>query len=351
MMAAGAADSGTYDVVVTSGGASTTVPMGTMVVTPSDARLINLSARGMVGIGANQMIMGFVSQGATSGSTQSVLLRGMGPALGGMSGMMQGSVLSSPILTVYDGSSRMMGSDMGWTNSPSAASGTGASTVPVTMQSATMGMMSALGAFAPTGSSDSALMMTVPMGAYTTIVGGNANGTGIALAECYDANAVAGAGSKAHLANMSARANVGTGNNVLIGGFVIAAGPSGASATVLLRAMGPSLGLMGVTGALASPTMTLYDGNSKAIATATMWTTMPTLASGTSASPVHAGIESASLGMMTSVGAFPPMAGAADSAMVATLPPGSYSVVVSGLPDSAGMPMTGIVLLELYLMH
>ncbi len=355
MVAAGVMDGGTYDVVASGAGGSTTVSMGTLAMTPTDAKLINLSARGMVGIGAGQMIMGFVSQGDTSGANQSVLLRGMGPSLAGMmggGGMMQGSTtLSNPVLTVYDGSSHMMGANMGWTTAPTTATGAGASTVSATMQSVSMGMMSSLGAFAPTSSLDSAIMMTAPAGGYTTVVNGDANTTGLVLAECYDADALSSTTSTTHLVNMSARANVGTGSNVLVGGFVISPGSSGASATVLLRAMGPSLAMFGVTGNLAAPTMTLYDGNSKPIATNAVWTTMPTMATGSTASAVHAGIEPATMGVMGRVGAFAPMAGAADSGMVATLPPGNYSVVVSGLPDSSGMPMTGVAMLEIYLVR
>ncbi len=342
-------DTGRYDVVVTAGGASTTVAMGTMTVTSSDAKLINLSARGTVGSGSGQMIMGFVSEADVTGATQSVLLRGMGPSLAGMGGMMQSGVLSSPTLTVFDGTSHMMGGDTGWMNSPIAARGTEASTVSAMLQSASLAMMRTVGAFAPaTGSSDSALMMTAPVGAYTTVIGGSANSAGVALAECYDAGALASGSSTAHLVNMSARANVGPGNGVLICGFVISPGPSRASATLLIRAMGPSLSMLGIAGNLSAPTMTLYDGNSQPIAGNAVWTTAPSVATGNAASPVHAGIEAATVGVMTRVGAFPPMTGAADSALVATLPAGDYSVVVSGLPDSGGTPMAGIVLLELY---
>lgn len=355
MPAAGTMDSGSYDVVLSGAGGSTTMPMGTLVMSPSDAKLINISARGMAGMGAAQMIMGFVSQGDTSSANQSVLLRGMGPSLAGMmggGGMMQGSTtLTNPVLTVYDGSSRMMGENMGWTTAPTTATGAGASTIQATMQSANMGMMSSLGAFAPTSTSDSALMMTVPAGGYTTIVSGNANATGLVLAECYDADALSNGSSASHIVNMSARTYVGSGNNALIGGFVISPGPSGASATVLLRAMGASLAMFGVTGSLAAPTMTLYDGNSKPIATNAVWTAMPTVATGSTASPVHAGIEAATMAAMTRVGAFAPKAGGADSGMIATLPPGNYSVVVSGQLDSSGTPMTGVAMFEIYLIR
>lgn len=351
LSAAGSADSGKYEVMVAGGGGSTTQEMGTLTVAPTDAKLINLSARGMAGTGTGQMVMGFVSQGDQPGATQTVLLRGMGPSLGmmmGGGGMMQGSgVLADPVLTIFDGGSRMMGADMGWNAAPTVATGTGASTVVATMRSASLAMMNSLGAFSPTSASDSAVMMTAPSGLYTTVVSGDGK-AGLVLAECYDADALSDGTSTAQLVNMSARATVGTGNDVLIGGFFIAPGPSGASATVLLRAMGPSLAMFGVMDNLSLPTMTLNDGDSKPIASAGSWTAMPTTAVGGNVSPVHAGIEQATAAAMAKVGAFAPIAGASDSAMVATLPPGSYSVVVSGLPDSRGTPAVGVCLLEIY---
>lgn len=342
-MMTGAADAGTYQVVVTDSGGSTTVAMGTLTLMASDARLMNLSARGMAGTGANAMITGFVSAGDPS-TTKNMLIRGMGPSLAGMMGGMTSGLLSNPMLTLYDGQSRPMGGDMGWTNAPTASGG---SPVRATLMPATMSMMTALGAFAPTsGSADSALMMSGPPGLYTAVINGANGMSGIALAECYDADALAGAtNTGARLINMSARANVGSGNNALIAGFVIGAGPSGNPITVLIRAMGPSLTALGMTGVLMNPTLTLYDANSKPIAANTGWTNLPSVSTGPTASPVHAGVEAATTSIMSRVGAFGPMAGSTDSAMVATLPPGSYSAVVT---DGSGQNLTGIALVEVY---
>ena len=354
LAAAGAMDPGSYDVIVSAANVSTTVAMGSLRVTPTDAKLINLSARGSVGASAGPMIMGFVSEGEAPGASQSVLLRGMGPSLGAImgGGMMQGTaVLANPVLTVYDGTSHLMGTDRSWMTAPTTASGSGASSISAMMQAATSGMMASVGAFTPTTSSDSAMVMTAPAGMYTSVVSGDGGSSGIVLAECYDVGATTSDASHAHLVNMSARANVGAGNNVLIGGFVLSSGPSGASATLLLRAMGPSLSQLGVTGNLQAPTMTLFDGSSKQIATNAGWTTMPSVATGGTASPVYAGIEPATMAAMAKVGAFAPMGGGADSAMIATLPPGNYSVIVSGRPDGAGMPMSGVALLEIYLVR
>lgn len=295
------------------------------------------------------MITGFVSSGDAS-ATKTMLIRGMGPALSGMMGGMMSGVLSNPVLTVYDGQSLPMGTDMGWMNAPMRAAGAGTSGVPVTMMAATSTMMSGLGAFAPaSGSADSAMMMTAPAGIYTAVVSGANGMPGIGLAECYDADAVAGGSTgTARLINLSARANVGAGASVLIAGFVVAPGASGSDTTVMVRAMGPALTALGLTGALTHPMLTLFDANSKPIASNLGWGNMPVPATGATASPVHAGIEPATSMLMTRVGAFGPLAGSADCALVATLPPGSYSAVVTGAADASGQPTTGLCLVEVY---
>lgn len=345
----GAADRGSYQVAVTGAGGTTTVDMGSLAVMSSDARLMNLSGRAMVGSGSDVMIAGFVSRGDASSTNKNILFRGMGPALGGM-GMSSSGVLANPVLTIYDGQSSPMGSNMGWTNVPTRMTGSGASRVQADMRSATQGMMSAVGAFTTgMGSADSALMMNGPHGAYTAMMSGNNNSTGVGLVECYDADAALGNGTNtARLVNMSVRADVGTGTNTLIAGFVMNGGPSGTPGTVMIRAMGPALAALGVNGAMPVPTMMLYDGNSRPIASNSGWGNGPMMATGSGASTTRAGMVPAMMNVMARMGAFPPAAGSADCAMVATLPAGAYTVVVSGLPDSAGRPMTGVVLCEIY---
>jgi hypothetical protein len=350
LMAAGVADRGVYQVSVTGVGGNTLIGMGTLAVASTDARLVNLSGRAMVGAGADAMIAGFVSRGDAGSISKTVLMRGIGPALSGMGGMQLGGVLSNPVLTVFDGQSRPMAGNTGWMNTPSRFTGTGSSSVLATMRSPTSAMMGAVGAFVPMGnSSDAAIMMSAPIGAYTTMLTPTGNGNGVGLFECYDADGAVGDGTNAaRLANISIRANAGSGTNSLIVGFVIAVGPSQAPATVLVRAMGPALASMNVSGVLARPTMTVFDAEMRPIATNVGWENAPILATGTGASPVRAGIVPASAVTMSGVGAFPPTPGSADCALVATLPAGAYTVVVSGLPDISGRPMTGIVLCEVY---
>ncbi|HUR57771.1 MAG TPA: hypothetical protein VM029_08675, partial [Opitutaceae bacterium] len=105
---------------------------------------------------------------------------------------------------------------------------------------------------------------------------------------------------EARLANLSTRAQAGTGANVLTAGFVI---PAGASKQVVIRAVGPTLGTaFGLTGVLADPQITLVGANSAIVATNNNWNASDAAA-------------------FTSVGAFALPSGSLDAAIVMTLAP------------------------------
>lgn len=127
------------------------------------------------------------------------------------------------------------------------------------------------------------------------------------------------------LINLAARAQAGTGGNVLIPGFVI--GP-GADKTVLIRAVGPRLADFGVGGTLAQPVLTLIR-NSQSLATNTRWNTASNAAA----------IREAAV----RVGAFTLLEGSADSALLATLAPGEYTAQAGGVNNT-----TGVALVEIY---
>ncbi len=140
------------------------------------------------------------------------------------------------------------------------------------------------------------------------------------------------------LANISSRAEVQTGGNILIAGFVVQ-GPPGSSKNILVRGIGPALGGFGVSGFLASPIVSVYDSGSTLIASDTGWGNAPT--AGTSSAA--ATFRQATATDMADTGAFSLAAGALDSAMVLTLPVGSYTVEVSGANAT-----TGVALAEVY---
>ena len=117
----------------------------------------------------------------------------------------------------------------------------------------------------PTDDRESALVRTLNPGSYTVVLRGKNNTTGIAVVEAYDLDS-----PLSQLANISSRGLVQTGNNVMIGGFVV--GPSKAASTrVAIRGIGPSLSGAGVPGSLQDPTLELHNGNGDKIATNDNW--------------------------------------------------------------------------------
>ena len=148
--------------------------------------------------------------------------------------------------------------------------------------------------------------------------------TGVALVELYDATPTGSyTPASPRIVNISARVQVGTGGNILIAGFAIG---GATSKTVLIRASGPALAPFGVTGTLPDPELQLFSG-STVLESNTAW--------GGNAQVVSAA---------SSVGAFPWSSGASkDSALLVTLPPGAYTVQVSGASGD-----TGVALVEVY---
>jgi len=305
------------------------------VLPTSTARLVNLSARAYVGTGGNILIAGFGIGGA---GTKQVVLRGVGPGMGSTFGITDD--LTAAVLTIFDGGSgrgetapEMIAANQGWANSLTL----GNSPVVAVATEAAAPVMAGLGAFALSPDSlDSAVLTSLPTGNYTSQVSGAGGATGVALAEIYDADPGT---PSARLVNISARASVGTGFNILIAGFAIS---GNSSETVLIRGIGPGLNtLFGLPGVLTNPQLSLYDGigSGHVIATNSGWSVAPT----TGPSTVVAVIQPATSPAMAAVGAFPLAANSADAAMLVTLPPGSYTAQLSGAAGS-----TGIGLIEVY---
>jgi len=305
-------DAGSYFCLVTnSAGSQSSNAVSVNVVGSSNpGRLTNLSCRSTVGSGANAMIVGFVLGGRGTSLNKSVLLRASGPAL---SQFNVSGLLPDPELTLNTAAG-VVASNRGWGGSPMVSTA-----------------VSGVGAFAwnSTTSNDSALFESLAPGAYTAEVSGASGDTGIALAEIYDANS-----SRAynpllpHLVNFSSRVKVGTGGNILIAGFVVGCTTS---KTVLIRASGPALTQFGVAGILPDPSLQLFrsnaDGSSTLIGSNTGW-----------------GANSLIGSTASSVGAFSwGSAATPDSALVITLPPGSYTAQVSGASGD-----TGVALVEVY---
>jgi mono/diheme cytochrome c family protein len=270
------------------------------------SRIVNLAARAQVSPSSGALIAGFV---IAPGATKTVLLRGIGPGLAAAPFGVPGT-LADPVLTVFgpDSTTRVAASNDNWNAADGAA-------------------FAAAGAFSlPAGSRDAALVAQLAPGAYTAQLADSGGGSGIALVEIYDADD-AGAATRSRLVNTAVRANVGTGANVLIPGLVVSAG---AQKNVLIRAVGPGIAAapFSVSGALAEPVVSLYLGT-QVLASNTAWN---------SAANAGAIREAA-----RAVGAFPLVEGSRDSAMLVTLPPGAFTIQVSGANNS-----TGVALVEVY---
>lgn len=174
------------------------------------------------------------------------------------------------------------------------------------------------GRLAPTNDKESALITTVSPGNYTAVVTGKNNGTGVALTEVYDLDTAA----DSRLANISTRALVGTGGNVLIGGFIT--GNRSGATRVAIRALGPSLTHAGVASPLSDPTLELRDPNGALVASNDNWRD-----------------NAAQAAQITSYGLAP--TDNLESAIAISLVPAHYTAIVSGKNGQ-----TGVGLVEIY---
>ncbi len=265
--------------------------------TPSTARLASLSGRASAGTGDQTLILGFYIGGA--GSKQ-VLIRGIGPTLAqyGVSG-----VLADPQLKLFNTANTQINQNDDWSGSTALANAFAAvNDFPL-----------------PANSKDAALLVPLPLNGYTAQVNGAGTSTGVALIEAYEADIGTPA---ARFTALSARSQVGTGENIIIAGFVVT---GNAPKTLLIRGIGPTLANYGVNGVLADPKVELYAGNAK-IYENDNW-----------------GGTTALSDAFTATQAFPLPANSKDAALLVTLQPGLYTAQVSGVGGT-----TGVALVEVY---
>lgn len=298
---------GSYTVDVTNvAGTVTSQAVTLSLLTPSTyGRLSAISIRAFVGQGDDVLIAGFATGGG-NGSLP-LLIRGVGPTLANF-GIPANQTLQDPQLSVIRiGQSTAAASNDNWSG-----------------DNGVLTAGAALGAqpLASNTSADAAVHLTnLPAGPYTAVVSGKNNTTGIALVEVYAGSDAADA---PRLLAISGRSTVGGGNDVLIAGFVV----TQASTRVLVRGAGPVL--TSVPSRLTDPRIALHrHGVSEPIATNDDWG---------SASNAD---EVASLAAQVGAQAF--AAGSKDAALLVTLDPGVYTVVVSGAGSA-----TGVALAEVY---
>jgi hypothetical protein len=247
-----------------------------------------------VQIGDNVGIGGFIITGT---GPKHVLLRAIGPSL-----TAQGvpDALADPVLELHGPSPFVTITDDNWRDDP--------------VQEA---LIIASG-IQPTNDLESAIDAMLVPGNYTAIVRGKNNTLGVGLVEVYDLSQAA----PAKLANISTRAFVSTGANIVIGGFLLGGGTG--NDRIAVRGIGPSLTAQGVPNALADPVLELRDGNGALLVSNNDWQDNPVQASELIAAglaptnPLEAGIAT-------------------------TLPPGTYTALLAGLNNG-----TGVGLVEVY---
>ncbi len=291
---------GTYHVVATSEGGATTSDSAEILVT--DKRLFNVAARARVGTGSNVLIAGFVVIGP---DPKEILIRGIGPSLANDS---VDDPLQQPRLELYNGANELIYSNDRW----------GDNLDPDAILTASQAVGAGARVLDP---NDTALLVELEQGLYTAIVRGQNNSTGVALIEAFEVEQ-----NLTRMLNISTRALVGTGSEVVIPGFVVVGDlPS----RVLIRAVGPSLAGSGVAGVLAHPEIRVHDINGTPIAFNDGWQNLWDPSEITEASKL--------------VGAFPLEDGSDDAAMIIELEPGLYTVVTRGENLT-----TGVALVEVY---
>jgi hypothetical protein len=246
--------------------------------------------------GDNVGIGGFIITGT---APKHVLLRAIGPSLA-RSGV--SDALADPVLELHGPGAFATITDDNWRDDPAQAAAILATGIP------------------PTNDLESAIDATLAPGAYTPIVRGKNDTSGVALVEVYDLNQ--GVASK--LANLSTRAFVSTGDNIVIAGFTL--GSNSGDDRVVVRGIGPSLAPRSfpASAVLADPTLELRDGNGALLVANDNWQDDPAQAAELTAARL-APTERR------------------ESAIAATLPPGLYTALLAGVNNG-----TGIGLVEVY---
>jgi hypothetical protein len=265
----------------------------TPTATPA-AQAVNLSTRMRVQTDDNVGIGGFIITGT---APRHVLLRAIGPSLAKLG---VPDPLADPVLELHGPGAFATITDDNWRDDPAQEAAIIATGIP------------------PSNNLESAIDATLDPGAYTAVVRGKNNTSGVALVEVYDfSQALPG-----KLANISTRAFVSTGDNIVIAGFIL--GNHSGEDRVVVRGLGPSLTGLGVPNALADPTLELRDSNGTLLTSNNDWQDNPSQAA-----------------ELTAAGLAP--TNPLESGIAATLSPGLYTALLAGLNNG-----TGVGLVEVY---
>ena len=267
----------------------------------------NVSTRAFVQTGDNVVIGGFIVQGT---EPKRVIIRAIGPEL-----TQYGvpNTLANPTLELHNGTGALIASNDNWVTTIIG----GIITANQVRDIQTSG-------HAPADGRESAIIADLSPGNYTAIVRGVDNMTGVGLVEVYDLSPAA----SSILGNISTRAFVQTGDDVMIGGFIV---QGTQPKRVIIRAIGPELTQYGVPNALANPTLELHNRTGALIASNNNWATT-----------IIGGIITANQVRDIQTSGYAPRDGR-ESAIIADLPPGNYTAIVRGVNNT-----TGVALIEVY---
>jgi hypothetical protein len=266
-------------------------------VTPSPtpaAQALNLSTRMRVQTGDNAGIGGFIITGTVP---KHLLLRAIGPSLTQFG---VPDALADTVLELHGPDTFATITNDNWRDDPAQETAIQATGIP------------------PASNLESAIDATLAPGAYTAVVRGKNNTLGVALVEVYDLSQAV----PSKLANISTRAVVSTGDNIVIGGFLL--GGHTGDDRVVVRGIGPSLAAVGVSNALANPTLELRDSNGALLLANNDWQDSPAQAA-----------------ELTAAGLAP--TNQLESGIAATLLPGLYTALLAGFNNG-----TGVGLVEVY---
>jgi hypothetical protein len=259
----------------------------------SVARAVNISTRLQIESGENIAVGGFFIRGD---SPKKVALRAMGPSL--RSAGFGDSALADPVLQLLGPNDSLIDRNDNWRDNPASAA-----------------ELEAAG-LAPSFDSESAIVATLPPGAYTVAVAGSNDTSGVGMVEVYDLDPA----NSAQLSNISTRGVVRAGSGVIIAGFILEGETE--QATLLIRLLGPSLAASGIVNALVDPVLELRDNNGALLQSNDNWQDTQQDA-----------IEATGLAPQSSF----------EAAILATLTPGSYTAIAAG--KGGGI---GVGLIEVY---
>jgi hypothetical protein len=287
---------------------SAPTPTPTPSSTPA-SQLGNISTRAFVQTGDNVVIGGFIVQGT---EPKRVIIRAIGPEL-----TQYGvpNVLADPTLELHDSSGDLIASNDNWQHTIIGGIITSDQLLDIRRSG-----------HVPRDARESAIIAELPAGNYTTIVRGVNETMGVALVEAYDLDS----DSNSLLGNISTRSFVQTGDNVMIGGFIV---QGTQSKRVIVRGIGPQLGAppYNIPDALANPTLELHNGTGDLIASNDNWR----------ATIIGGIITTDQVRDILRSGYAP--GDRRESAIIAELPAGNYTAIVHGANNT-----TGVGLVEVY---